>query len=199
DDTETEIEFIKMKQYMFQLRGMIRESSQHIIANDLKSYISQFGHQVEMAMRHWYREVLPTQFQLVGLALFEDELSDIEFFMKLELECKKESSGVPLLITLSVYNEYLIMSKSYLPRKQYAGHILNVSPEELLEKYKAMKTCDGTIPQQQERSDHHWLKIIGRMRRFHATTTEESDKHELNEDESLKKLIEAMNPTQLEF
>lgn len=190
DDSLREIQFIKMKRYLYKLRESIKEGGRYISAQDLPSYVGEFSHQVEMAMRHWYRNILPPDFQL-NLPLFQDDSSDIEFFTNLELECG--DSPIPLLLRLSLYNEYLIVSKSYLPKDPDHD---SLSTDELLEMYKSMRhSPPGTKPSVQNTS-HHWLKIVDKIkhfRKFHDNNSTEMD------DDYVKKMIQAIDPSKLNF
>ncbi|GAA5799017.1 hypothetical protein HPULCUR_004426 [Helicostylum pulchrum] len=191
DDSLREIQFIKMKRYLYKLRETIKEGGRYISAQDLPSYVGEFSHQVEMAMRHWYRNILPPDFQL-KLPLFQDDSSDIEFFTNLELECG--DSPIPLLLRLSLYNEYLIVSKSYLPKDPDHD---NLKTNELLELYKSMRQSPrGCSKPSVAETPHHWLKIVDKIkhfRKFHDNDSTETD------DNYVKKMIQAIDPSKLNF
>ncbi|KAI8095805.1 hypothetical protein BDF21DRAFT_316076, partial [Thamnidium elegans] len=189
DDSLKEIQFIKMKWYLYKLRESIKEGGRYISAQDLPSYVGEFSHQVEMAMRHWYRNILPPDFQL-KLPLFQDDTSDIEFFTNLELECG--DSPIPLLLRLSLYNEYLIVSKSYLPKDPDHD---NLTTDKLLEHYKTMRQSPRSKPSVQD-TPHHWLKIVDKIKHFrklHDGNSTEMD------DDYIKKMIQAIDPSKLNF
>ncbi|KAI8379863.1 hypothetical protein EDC96DRAFT_115794 [Choanephora cucurbitarum] len=111
-DSPLERQALRLYHHLAQLRENIKRAISHSEGDDLPTYINLFGHHIEMAMRHWYRQLLPKEFQL-SLPLF-DSLPDLEFFTVLELECGQ--SPFRLISLLSLYNEYLIMAKSYMPK-----------------------------------------------------------------------------------
>jgi hypothetical protein len=198
DDTPKEIRFIKMRRYLRQLRESIKEGARCAAASDFPTYVGVFGHHIEMAMRHWYRNVLPQDFQL-SLPLFEDDTPDIEFFTKLELECGDAPEAI--LTTLMLYNEYLIMSKSYLPKDPNDARL---NTEDLLKRYHDMQ---NNIPMTREEYEkindktNHWIKLIERMmhvRKHHLSyfTPEELEE---SEEEYFTKFIHALNPSKLNF
>ncbi|KAI7906207.1 uncharacterized protein BX663DRAFT_428717, partial [Cokeromyces recurvatus] len=128
-DTERERQFIRMGKYIRQLKRLIKKGGQLVEADDLPSYINLFGHHVEMAMRHWYRSILPKEFQL-SLPLFEDPGDDLHFFTILEKEC--DNLPIALLTTTVLYNEYLVMTKSYVPKDPIET---KTSTEELIRQF----------------------------------------------------------------
>lgn len=198
DDTPKEVAMIKMRRYLRQLREHIKEGARCAAASDFPTYVSVFGHHIEMAMRHWYRNVLPVEFQL-SLPLFEDDTPAIEFFTKLELECG--DSPVAILTTLSLYNEYLIMSKSYLPRDPDEPQL---NTEDLLKRYQEMQ---HNIPMRDQdgakfnEKTHHWIKIIERMMHVRKQHQNYFTEEELGEpdDQYFTRFIMALNPSKLNF
>ncbi|KAG0164210.1 hypothetical protein DFQ28_010535 [Apophysomyces sp. BC1034] len=112
EDSEQEKRFIQMHNRVLQLRKQIHSTIHMSHSDDLVDYVGTFGHLVEMIMRHWYNE-LPSDFRL-SHPLFEDNVCDEVYFLTLELECAH--NPIPILTTLKIYNEYLIMGKSYMPK-----------------------------------------------------------------------------------
>lgn len=194
DDSPRETRFIQMNSYLNQLRESIKHGIGNISAEDFPTFIGLFGHQVEMAMRHWYRNILPLDFQL-QIPLFEDASTDIEFFTNLELECG--DSPIPILITLSLYNEYLIMSKSYLPKRPD-----DVPPntEELVEKFKEMQNHIHKHNGEHDKM-YHWFKMIEKMTQFrnrHDDHYCNNQEDKLN-DQDIAEFVQALNLSEVNF
>jgi hypothetical protein len=199
-DSEREVEFIKMRKYIYQLRFAIKQGARSAAASDLPTYIGIFGHHIEMALRHWYRSVLPKEYQL-SLPLFEDHINDLEFFTALESECR--DSPIALITTLSLYNEYLIMAKSYLPKSPD----VQVDTDALIRNFKEIQfNTEHNLENRKDDSvmnsrSHHWLKICMKLRYFkqhhHHQFTDEEIKE--SDEEYLTRFIRALNPSKLNF
>ncbi|CEP06817.1 hypothetical protein [Parasitella parasitica] len=204
-DSPKEVQFIKMKHYICALRQAIKDGARCAEATDFPSYIGVFGHHVEMAMRNWYRNVLPEDYQL-SLPLFEDHISDLDFFIALEKDCQE--SPIPLLTTIALYNEYLIMAKSYIPKNPTKAHL---DTEELIRKFKQMQytTEHGMKDRQDPSTDSHkqgdrshfWFKVIEKVRYFkkHHQQQFSDDELEQSDEEYFTQFIKALNPSKLNF
>jgi hypothetical protein len=202
-DSPREVQFIKMKHYMCMLQQVIKGGARCAAASDFPSYIGVFGHHIEMAMRNWYRNVLPDNYQL-SLPLFDDHISDLDFFTALEEECAE--SPIPLLTTAALYNEYLIMAKSYIPKNPSEAQL---DTEELIKKFKQMQY--STAHDINERQDpsaykndergHFWLKVIEKLKYFkkHHQQQFTDEELELSDEEYFTQFIRALNPSRLNF
>ncbi|KAF7727746.1 hypothetical protein EC973_007205 [Apophysomyces ossiformis] len=130
-DSEKEQRFIRMHNEILRLRKQIHSTVHMTHSDDLVTFIGTFGHLVEMIMRHWYNE-LPHDFRL-SYPPFDECLNDEMYSTMLELECTQ--NPIPLLVTLKIYNEYLIMGKSYMPKAHSVDinneHFANVLRERL--------------------------------------------------------------------
>lgn len=200
-DSEREVRFTKMRRYLCQLKEAIKESAQGAAASDLPSYIGIFGHHIEMAMRHWYRSILPKEYQL-SLPLFDDQHNDLDFFATLEAECG--DSPIALITTLSLYNEYLIMAKSYIPKSPQDAEIdINA----LIRNFKELQySTDHSLDNRKVdpvmgHGLHHWLKAFMKMRylkhhHHHSFTTEEIDEPD---EEYFTRFIKALNLSKINF
>ncbi|EIE90052.1 hypothetical protein RO3G_14763 [Rhizopus delemar RA 99-880] len=113
DDSIQEKWFAQMHSYILLLQRTEHKASKCAYSSDLYHLVGLIGHQVEMAMRHWYTKVLPLEFRL-SLPLFDSTISCQEFYSTLERECSH--SVIPVLTTLVIYEEWLIMAQSYLPK-----------------------------------------------------------------------------------
>ncbi|KAG1462835.1 hypothetical protein G6F56_005430 [Rhizopus delemar] len=113
DDTEQERRFAQMHTYILRLQRTEREASRNVYSSNLFRLIDLIGHQVEMSMKHWYSKVLPADFRL-SLPLFDSNVSCEKFNATLERECAE--SPIPILTTLAIYEEWIIMGQSYLPK-----------------------------------------------------------------------------------
>lgn len=198
-DSPKEVQFIKMRRYVKKLREAVKEGARCAASEDFPSYIGVFGHHVEMAMRHWYRNTLPPEFQL-SLPLFEDDVPAIEFFTKLEVECC--DSPIPVLITLDLYNEFLIMSKSYIPKSPEDP---GVNTEDLMMAYRSMHYNIPLNKAQFEKlhngKGHHWMMVLKKLRMLkelghHSFTTEELQEPD---EEYFARFIKAIDPTKINF
>lgn len=202
-DSPREVQFIKMKRYMCMLQQVIKDGARCAAASDFPSYIGVFGHHIEMAMRNWYRNVLPDNYQL-SLPLFDDHISDLDFFTALEIECVE--SPIPLLTTIALYNEYLIMAKSYIPKNPSE---VQLDTEELIKKFKQMQYStahdikDRQDPSADKNHDpaHFWFKVIGKVRYFKKYHHQQfaNEELELSDEEYFTKFIRALNLSKLNF
>ncbi|KAG0742228.1 hypothetical protein G6F62_006672 [Rhizopus arrhizus] len=113
DDSIQEKWFAQMHSYILLLQRTEHKASKCAYSSDLYHLVGLIGHQVEMAMRHWYTEILPLEFRL-SLPLFDSTISCQEFYSTLERECSH--SVIPVLTTLVIYEEWLVMAQSYLPK-----------------------------------------------------------------------------------
>ncbi|KAI8991008.1 hypothetical protein BDF20DRAFT_812816, partial [Mycotypha africana] len=132
-DSEREKQFAKMRYYLCAVKTTINEAAQYAAASDYPTYIGVLGHQIEMGLRHCYKSVLPADYQL-SVPLFEDTMSDVEFFTALENDYinRANNSPIPMLTAVSIYHEYLIMAKSYVPKCPMEA---SVNTEELLRRF----------------------------------------------------------------
>ncbi|KAI7895658.1 uncharacterized protein EV154DRAFT_316283 [Mucor mucedo] len=191
DDSPREKQYIQVRRHINQLRESIRMTIGNISAPDFMTFIGTFGHQVEMVMRHWYRHVLPVDFQL-QIPLFEGTWTDIEFFTHLELECG--DSPIPVMVTLILYNEYLIMSKSYVPKRPGDTPL---DTTELLEKFKHVQKHACHHEENEHNKMHHWVKIIQKM--AHIKRGGGSSKDLTMNDEEILEFIKVLNISQIGF
>ncbi|KAL7308311.1 hypothetical protein PS15m_012175 [Mucor circinelloides] len=204
-DSPRELQFIKMRHYLCMLAQVIKDGARCAAATDFPSYIGVFGHHIEMAMRNWYRNVLPDNYQL-SLPLFDDGMSDLDFFTTLEIECRE--SPIPLLTTLALYNEYLIMAKSYVPKSPEEAQ---VDTEELIKKFKEMQySTKHDIKERQDPSStnhkHHdrayfWLKVVEKVRYFKRFYQQQfaEEELELSDEEYLIEFIKSLNLSKINF
>ncbi|KAL9551603.1 hypothetical protein MBANPS3_004180 [Mucor bainieri] len=206
-DSPREVQFIKMRQYLCTLKQVIKDGARCAAASDFPSYIGVFGHHIEMAMRNWYRNILPDDYQL-SLPLFDDRVSDLDFFTTLETECRE--TPIPLLTTLALYNEYLIMAKSYVPKTPSEAKL---DTEELLRKFKEVQySTEHDIKGRQDppssaASDKHhdyshfWLKLLAKVKYFKQAHQEQfaDEELELSDEEYLIKFVKALNLTHVNF
>lgn len=191
DDSPRERQYIQVRRYINQLRESIRMAMGNISAQEFLTFIGIFGHQVEMVMRHWYRQVLPVDFQL-QIPLFEGTWTDIEFFTHLELECG--DSPIPIMMTLILYNEYLIMSKSYLPKRP------NEEPPntmELLEKFKKVQEHVRCHKGDEHDKMYHWIKVLQKM--AYAKRGGSPGDNKTMTDEEILEVIKILNLSQIGF
>lgn len=193
DDTPREKKYIQVRHYVGQLRETIKHSIVTINAQDFPTFIGMFGHQVEMAMRHWYRNVLPLDFQL-QIPLFEDTWTDIEFFTQLESECAE--SPIPILTTLTLYNEYLIMSKSYLPKNPDRTP---PNTQELLIKFKQIQEHIHAHVGGEHDKMFHWFRMIQKMALLKRNYTGDTGDKDKMDDQEIMELIEAVNVSKIDF
>lgn len=205
-DSPREVQFIKMRQYLCALTQAIKDGARCAAASDLPSYIGVFGHHIEMAMRNWYRNVLPDDYQL-SLPLFDDSISDLDFFTTLEIECRE--TPIPLLTTLSLYNEYLIMAKSYMSKTPEQPEL---NTEELIKKFKEMQystkhdikgrhdPCPTASDKQHNRA-FFWLKVVEKVKFFKQFHQQQFADHELelSDEEYLTNFIKALNLSKVNF
>ncbi|KAI7858613.1 hypothetical protein BDC45DRAFT_312712 [Circinella umbellata] len=111
-DSEEEERYIRAFLHMQNLRLEAHKVVQSFQSNDVVNFVGMFGHQLEMVMRYWYKEILPSDFRL-STQLFDASLTEKEYFDILDGDCL--GNPIPLVTTMRVYGEYLIMAKSYLP------------------------------------------------------------------------------------
>lgn len=208
-DSPREVQFIKMRQYLCALMQAMKDGARCASASDFPSYIGVFGHHIEMAMRNWYRNILPDDYQL-SLPLFDDNISDLDFFTTLEIECR--DTPIPLLTTLALYNEYLIMAKSYVPKTPAEAQL---DTEELIKKFKEMQySTKHDIKGRQDPSSysaaasdkHHdrayfWLKVVEKVKyfkRFHQQQFSDQEL-ELSDEDYLTEFIKTLNLSKINF
>lgn len=113
DDSIQEKWFVQMHGYILQLQRAGHEASRAAQSCDLDQLVGIIGHQVEMAMRHWYNKILPTEFKL-SLPLFDSSTPCQEFYTTLDRECAH--SAIPVLTTLALYEEWIVLSQAYIPK-----------------------------------------------------------------------------------
>ncbi|RCI04291.1 hypothetical protein CU098_006378 [Rhizopus stolonifer] len=115
DDSVQEKWFAQMHTFILYLQREERGASRSARANDLQHLVGLIAHQVEMAMRHWYFKILPPEFRLT-LPLFGSDVNSEEYYATLERECAH--SAIPALTTLALYEEWLVLGQSYLPKRK---------------------------------------------------------------------------------
>lgn len=113
DDSIQEKWFAQMHGYILQLQRGAHEASKHAQSCDLQELVGMLGHQVEMSMRHWYRHILPPEFKLT-IPLFDSTMDSKELYQILERECAH--SAIPVLTTLALYDEWMVVVLTYLPK-----------------------------------------------------------------------------------
>ncbi|RCH92422.1 hypothetical protein CU098_009170 [Rhizopus stolonifer] len=196
DDTEQEKKAIRLGTYTTQLREAIKQTADCAAAQDLPTYISVFGHQIEMAMRHWYRSVLPQEFRL-SLPLFDDMIPDFEFFTVLEIECG--SDPYPLIAAIALYNEYLIMAKSCVPKTPLDPKL---NPEEIVCRLKEVinkpNQIDTSLPPRERRWLIHFMQKLRHLRQ-HRQDFFTEDELEESEEEFMTRFIRALDLSKVNF
>ncbi|KAI9474242.1 MAG: hypothetical protein EXX96DRAFT_581135 [Benjaminiella poitrasii] len=115
DDSLLEHRFATMHNAIVQLQRAGHEASRAAQSSDLQHLVGLIGHQVEMAICHWYQQ-LPSDFRLQTVPLFDGELCCKELEERVGRECDGRDP-VPVLTTLALYEEWLIVGQSYLPKK----------------------------------------------------------------------------------
>ncbi|KAI8876862.1 hypothetical protein K501DRAFT_199468 [Backusella circina FSU 941] len=167
-DTAQEKEFILLIQLKSQLQNKLHSVLlNYPISNTLPSCVGEFSHQMEMALRYWYRHDLPDRFQL-SLPLFEDTLSDLDFFTTIEQECYDEKISPKILCAINVYNEYLVMARAYVPKNPEQDF---PSVDELIKRFHdldAQNRFNDPLPP--PRTSLRWEKFLYRIihfNRFH--------------------------------
>ncbi|OBZ86656.1 hypothetical protein A0J61_05290 [Choanephora cucurbitarum] len=198
-DSPLERQALRLYHHLAQLRENIKRAISNIEGDDLPTYISLFGHHIEMTMRHWYRQLLPKEYQL-SLPLF-DSLPDLEFFTVLELECGQ--SPFPLISLLSLYNEYLIMAKSYMPKIPIDK---TLDTEQLISKLKDViypnsphQTSEKTML---DTKQYEWLKHFFRkldhFRQHHQDFFSDNELEESREDFMIR-IVRSLKLPQINF
>ncbi|KAI7900583.1 uncharacterized protein BX663DRAFT_562941 [Cokeromyces recurvatus] len=112
NDSPLEKRFAMMHNYILKLQRSGHEASRAAQSCDLQHLVGLIGHQVEMAIRHWYQQ-LPPHFRL-SIPLFDANLPCKSFFEIVQRECQVDA--IPVLMTLALYEEWLVLGQSYLPR-----------------------------------------------------------------------------------
>ncbi|KAI8881793.1 hypothetical protein K501DRAFT_329641 [Backusella circina FSU 941] len=149
---------------LVQLKTQLQQSFYSIMISkpsteDLTSCIGEFSHQIEMALRHWYRNSLPRHFQL-PVPLFEFNPSDYEFNLMLEYECSSKTISPKLLCVIYLYYTYLLMSRCYLPKYPNEFH---PPPEEVQEYLKILEMeRKANNPSSPARTSKRWEKFLYR-------------------------------------
>lgn len=115
DDSQQEKMFAQMHTYIVQLQRLQHEASRSAESFDLQHLVGLVGHQVEMAIRHWYNDILPSNFKL-SLPLFDSTMGCRVFFDTVKREC--EHTIIPVLTTMAAYEECITLGQSYLPKKK---------------------------------------------------------------------------------
>ncbi|CEP09207.1 hypothetical protein [Parasitella parasitica] len=149
DDSVQEKWFAEMNGYILRLQRAEHEASRAAQSCDLHHLVGLIGHQVEMATRHWYYKVLPPEFRL-SLPLYDSSMSCKEYYTTLERECSH--SAIPVLTTLALYEEWIVLSQTYLPKKM-------PSPENdwrlLNEVWRGGSTVDTT--------NQKWIRRVAKL------------------------------------
>jgi hypothetical protein len=115
DDSQQEQWFAQMHTYIVQLQRLQHEASRSAESFDLQHLVGLVGHQVEMAIRHWYSDILPPGYKL-SLPLFDSTMGCQVFFDTVKRDCAH--SIIPVLTTLAAYDECITLGQSYLPKKK---------------------------------------------------------------------------------
>ncbi|GAA5806007.1 hypothetical protein HPULCUR_011535 [Helicostylum pulchrum] len=113
DDSVQEKWFVQMHGYILKLQRAGHDASKSAQSCDLQHLTGLIGHQVEMAMRHWYSKILPIEFKL-SLPPFNSSIPRNDFYTTLDRECAH--SAIPALTTLALYEEWLVLCLAYLPK-----------------------------------------------------------------------------------
>ncbi|KAI8881798.1 hypothetical protein K501DRAFT_334454 [Backusella circina FSU 941] len=195
-DTVKEKEFIQL----IQLRAQLQQKLHSIIHHHphsitLTTCVGELSHQMEMAMRHWYRRVLPEKYQL-SLPLFENNVTDIDYFIALERECTEGDFPPKLLSLIYLYNEYLVVGKAYVPKKP---NELQLTANQLLDYFKKVELNkskrDRDLPT--SRTSLRWEKLI--LRIVHFKRDQQIDGFEGTESDYIEKLITCVHPEEWNF
>ncbi|KAF1802252.1 hypothetical protein FB192DRAFT_1377066 [Mucor lusitanicus] len=149
DDSVQEKWFAEMNGYILRLQRAEHEASRAAQSCDLQHLVGLIGHQVEMATRHWYYKVLPPEFRL-SLPLYDSNIPCKEFYTTLERECSH--SAIPVLTTLALYEEWIVLSQCYLPKKVPAS---NTDWRRLNEVWRGGHTVDTT--------DQKWVRRVAKL------------------------------------
>ncbi|KAG1445641.1 hypothetical protein G6F55_011871 [Rhizopus delemar] len=190
DDSELELKHIHLKNLIYKLHDHIKHAAKMAIGPDLPAFVGAFTHHIEMAMHHWYKHELSTEFKL-SLPLFED-ISDLEFFTILELECG-HSSPFGFLTTLTVYNEYIIASKSFFPKSPKE---MLIDADKLLEHFYKIENELPDICDAKHENGLFWTKLLTKMKHIKSYHIKDfMETYEGTEDEYFRELIIAMNPS----
>ncbi|KAI8084833.1 uncharacterized protein BX664DRAFT_360660 [Halteromyces radiatus] len=121
DDSEQEKRHIQLKAYIANLNNECHHTAHRAPAEDTANYVGIISHMVEMAMRRWYA-ALPESFRL-DLPIFDAFYSmDMENGQPKDLTATNRwfqaveniPDVIPLLTTLTVYNECLMMAKAHI-------------------------------------------------------------------------------------
>jgi hypothetical protein len=194
-DSAQEKEFILLIQLKSELQKKLHSVLlNNPISNTLPSCVGEFSHQMEMALRYWYRHDLPDRFQL-SLPLFEDAMSDLDFFTTLEKECHGEKLSPKLLCIIYIYNEYLVMARAYVPKNPNQDF---PSVDELIARFhdiEAQNKCNDTVPP--PRTSLRWEKFLYRVihfNRFHLPPGTEK-----NEEKHLRELLTSVQLGDMSF
>ncbi|KAG0171365.1 hypothetical protein DFQ28_004429 [Apophysomyces sp. BC1034] len=113
DESDREKLFVRMHQYILQLQREAHQASRSLQSCNLFYLAQLIAYQVELAARHWYVHTLPQGFKL-SLSLFDTDISEEVFESTLDSECAQ--SAIPVLTTLAVYDEYMVVGQSYIPK-----------------------------------------------------------------------------------
>ncbi|KAI8391044.1 uncharacterized protein BYT42DRAFT_555399 [Radiomyces spectabilis] len=112
DESEEEKRWLLMHHYVSKLHKQVHEASCLTQSSDLEGLVGLMTHRCEMALRSWYNQ-LPPLFKL-SLPIFDIDIADDVFFATLEREC--QHAIIPALTTLRLYEEYLVVGQSFLPK-----------------------------------------------------------------------------------
>lgn len=149
DDSVQEKWFAEMNGYILRLQRAEHEASRAAQSCDLHHLVGLIGHQVEMATRHWYYKVLPPEFRL-SLPLYDSNIPCKEYYTTLERECSH--SAIPVLTTLALYEEWIVLSQCYLPKKIPAP---STDWRLLNEVWRGGSTVDTTDPK--------WVRRVAKL------------------------------------
>ncbi|CAO3650246.1 unnamed protein product [Cunninghamella echinulata] len=118
-DSEQEKRHIILSGYVSNLSRECHDAAHHAPSNDTANYVGIIGHILEMSMRRWYAS-LPDSFRL-NIPIF-DEFDDTDHNnnnnnkSKWLLALDQIIDVIPLLSTITVYNEYLMMTIAHLSK-----------------------------------------------------------------------------------
>ncbi|ORX53144.1 hypothetical protein DM01DRAFT_1336337 [Hesseltinella vesiculosa] len=121
DDSEAVRRHILYHGYLRQLNKDCHEAAHHAPADNTGEYVGIVGHMIEMSMRRWYASI-PNSFKL-DLPLFEYYGPDLLTSSASQQPTSRwlqlfedAPDAIPLLSTLNIYNEYMLMAIAHISR-----------------------------------------------------------------------------------
>ncbi|CAO3606859.1 unnamed protein product [Cunninghamella blakesleeana] len=117
-DSEEEKRHIMLSVYISKLHKECHDAAFNAPSNDTEKYIGIIGHMLEMVMRRWYAS-LPDSFGL-SIPIFDEFENRTNFNehnkSKWIIALEKTTDVVPILSTMTVYNEFLMMTIAHLSK-----------------------------------------------------------------------------------